>query len=69
MLGERTSNSFFGKSYWEGDNMYLLLQERSLDWLCWTIKEQDKAGNQSVNIQSALCEENSHGLKITVVKI
>ena len=41
-------------------------------WLAY-IKDQDKAGNKSVRIQSALCEvaceQNSCGLKIAVVKI
>ena len=50
-----------------------ILQERSLDCLCWTTKRQDKADSESVRIQSALCkvvcEENGRVLKIAVVKI
>ena len=57
----------------DAENTNLLLQERSLDGFCQTIKEQDKAGNQSVRIQSAFCEgayeQNRRGLKITVVKV
>ena len=41
--------------------------------LCWIIKGLDKVGNESVRIQSTLCEvaceQNSRGLKIAVVKI
>ena len=36
--------------------MNVLLQERPLGRLCWTIKMQDKADNKSVRIQSPLCE-------------
>ena len=45
--------------------MNILLQARSLDCLYWTIT------GQAVRIQSALreaaCEENSRGLKISIV--
>ena len=30
----------------EGESTYILFQERTLDWLCWTIKRQDKADNE-----------------------
>ena len=41
----------------EGDNPNILLQELSLYWLYWTIKGQDKSNDESVAIQSVLCED------------
>ena len=43
-------------------------RERSLACFCWTIKEQDKAKQRVVRIQSVLCEvvceQNNRGLNL-----
>ena len=40
----------------ESENTNIILKEHSLDYLCWTVKGQDKTNEESVRIQSALCE-------------
>ena len=61
------------KSSRESENTNVLLQERSLDCLCWTNKRARRIIQRVIKIPSALCkvacEENSSGLKIAVVKI
>ena len=72
---KRTTTSMRGKymKIMRTCNNAVSIQERSLHCLCWIIKGQDRIGNRSVRILSALCEvaceQNSRGLKTAVVKI